>query len=327
MLPTKRSNSSSLIICAAPAKKVPEPPVSNDDSKKPPILKALEAVVAAGRLGLLGPTAMAAVEAMPDLEVQSCDGKVGQGTPSSIPLLGEKEEEKAGKEEGRKERKEEEKIVNKEGNTDVAVTPPVNGTGSSSCTIKDIWICGDYVISLSKRRSQFSVGTKQLGFSASVAYVTWRGIPTMKWDDLLPNLHQLYHQCRFPSIIVIHLGENDLRVDSSHSLVTKMQNDLVILQKAFQDVVIIWSSLLPKGVWKLSKKVQVLESKRNDINCKMEEFCNENGMHYFLHPLLTHPLFIRQNQLFTRQNTLSKQGADVFITGLRQFLSTFLNCD
>ncbi|XP_015278706.1 PREDICTED: uncharacterized protein LOC107120505 [Gekko japonicus] len=309
-MPKKKNTNTNLIICGAPAKKMP---VSNDDSNKPSILKALEAVVAAGRLGLLGPTAMAAVEAMPDLEVQSCDGKVGQGTPSSIPLLGEKEE---GKEERKKKRK-----VNEEGKSDVAVTPLVKGTGSSSCTRKDIWICGDHVISLSERRSQSSQATKQLGFSDSVAYVTWRGIPTMMWDDLLPKLHQLYHQYRFPSIIVIHLGENDLLVDSSHSLITRMQNDLVILKKAFQDVVIIWSSLLPKDTWKPSEKSQVMESERNNVNCKMEEFCNENGLHYFSHPSITS----ENKQLFTQEGTLSRAGGDIFIAELKKLLNTYLD--
>ncbi|KAL8203886.1 UNVERIFIED_CONTAM: hypothetical protein K2H54_063069 [Gekko kuhli] len=371
MWPPKRRNSSNLITCGAPADKVPTPPVSNDDSNKPSFLKALEAVVAAGRLGLLGPAAMEAVEAMPDLDAECRDGKVGQETPSSIPFLGEeeegkegekeeekegkeegkdgKEEEKEGKEEGKEgkeegkeegeEGKEEEKeerrgeeeqkagkkerknlgkkVVNKEGNTDVAVTPPVNGTESWRCTKKDIWICGDYVISLSMRRSR----GKHLGLPASVAHVIWRGFRTMMWNDLLPNLHQLYHQCRVPSIIIIHLGENDLLVDSSHSLVTKMQNDLVILQEAFQDVVIIWSSLLPKGVWKPSEKSQVMESERNNVNCKMEEFCNENGMYYLSHPLLT-----PENKfLFTPDDTLSDNGAASFIMDMKKVLHTYLD--
>ncbi|KAL8203885.1 UNVERIFIED_CONTAM: hypothetical protein K2H54_063066 [Gekko kuhli] len=199
LVPRKKKNTNpNLITCGDPAKKMAKPPVSNDDSNKPSFLKALEAVVAAGRLGLLGPAARAAMEAMPDLDAECRDGKVGQETPSSIPLLGEEEEAKEGEkeeekeakkgneeekktpssisllgeeEEGEKEeekeakkgneeekaRKEERKnkgkIANKEGNTDVAVTPLVKGWCRAR---KDIWICGDRVISLSTMRSQFS---------------------------------------------------------------------------------------------------------------------------------------------------------------------------
>ncbi|KAL8203887.1 UNVERIFIED_CONTAM: hypothetical protein K2H54_063074 [Gekko kuhli] len=145
----KRRNSSNLITCGAPANKVPKPPVSNDDSSKPSFLKALEAVVAAGRLGLLGPAAMAAVGAMPDLEAEGHDGKVGQETPSSIPLLGEEEEGKKGEKEEEKEGEEEEKAEKEEErkgeeeenagkkkrkkkgknivNMEIAFTPPMNG--------------------------------------------------------------------------------------------------------------------------------------------------------------------------------------------------------
>lgn len=58
----------------------------------------------------------------------------------------------------------------------------------------------------------------------------WRGISTMMWDDLLPIVHQIYLHRSFPSIIVICLGESDLLIDSSCSLVTRMQIDLGMLQ-------------------------------------------------------------------------------------------------
>uniref|UniRef100_A0ACB8EJT9 Uncharacterized protein n=1 Tax=Sphaerodactylus townsendi TaxID=933632 RepID=A0ACB8EJT9_9SAUR len=117
MRPSKRClMRSNLILCGTPAKKVPEPPDSND-FKKPRILKALEAVIAAGRRGLLGPAAAAAVEAM-DLEF--CNS---QETPSSSPLVGEEEDEGRGKE--KEEGKKKKEVVNKE--SVVSVLTPIKG--------------------------------------------------------------------------------------------------------------------------------------------------------------------------------------------------------
>ncbi|XP_060091968.1 uncharacterized protein LOC132569672 [Heteronotia binoei] len=311
MQPTKRSNRNNLILCGVPAKKAPEPPVSNDDFNKPSILKALEAVVAAGRRGLLGPAAMAAAEAMPDLDLQHGDGKVDQETPSSLPLVEEKNEEE----------KEEENVINKECNTVVTVKSPVKGTGSQKPTKKEIWICGNAVIALATMRAQFNCHGLRLGFAYSTAFVNWRGIPTMMWDDLLPILHQMYHQHHVPSIIVIHLGESDLLTDSSSSLVTKMQNDLGILQRALPDAVIIWSSLLPRHVWKSSEESsQVMESERNNVNYKMEEYCSKTGKCYLSHPLLT----AENKWLFLPDGSLSLAGADIFITDLKKVLNTYL---
>ncbi|XP_077203228.1 uncharacterized protein LOC143842236 [Paroedura picta] len=302
MRPSKRTNTNSnLIVCGAPAKKVPKAPVPKQDSSKPALWKAFEAVVAAGRRGLLGPAAMAAVEAMPDSELGCCDGEIAQETPSSAPLVEEK------------------KTENKECNAAVMVTRPGNGTGSGQLTRKEIWICGDSVISLSRMRVQFSRHGPSLGFPPSAASVYWQDVPTMMWDDLLPALHHIYHIRDFPSIIVIH-GEHDLLSDRSFSLATRIQSDLAFLQRALPDVVIIWSSLLPKHAW-LPDNSKDVESERNKINCKMEEYCNETGIYYLTHPLITG----ENKSLFLPSNTLSHAGADVFITDLIQVLNVVHN--
>ncbi|XP_077203230.1 uncharacterized protein LOC143842238 [Paroedura picta] len=316
MRPSKRTNTNSnLIVCGAPDKKVPKAPVPKQDSSKPALWKAFEAVVAAGRRGLLGPAAMAAVEAMPDTELGCCDGEIAQETPSSTLLMEEKAEEKV-EEEGKKEEKSE-KI---KCNTVVTARPSLMGSRRWKFTQKEIWICGNYVISSTRRRAQSVCYGPRLGLPHSTATISWHGVPRMMWNDLLPILHHIYHSRSFPYIIVIHVGESDLLTDSSSSLVTKMQNDLSILRTAFPKVAIIWSSLLPKHFWKPSEDSQVVESERNKVNCKMEEYCNETGICYLSHPLIT-----GDNEcLFLPDNTLSYAGADIFIIDLRKVLNTCL---
>ncbi|XP_075759703.1 uncharacterized protein LOC142819091 isoform X2 [Pelodiscus sinensis] len=121
---------------------------------------------------------------------------------------------------------------------------------------KEIWICGHSVILVTKRRASTHPHGLQLGYPSSSAFLYWHGIQAMLWDQLLPLLHEIYCLRSFPSIIVIHLGENDLMQHSSMSLVVKMKNDLGILRRAFPDTYIIWSSLLPRRFWKGAEKPQ-----------------------------------------------------------------------
>ncbi|KAJ6660462.1 hypothetical protein lerEdw1_017886 [Lerista edwardsae] len=95
----KRRNDSNLIVCGAPAKKppnpprhnvikLPRPPDPNDSAPSPSLLKALEAVVEAGRRGLLGPAAkVAATAAKPNWNGGNSNIVVCQEAQNPIPLV------------------------------------------------------------------------------------------------------------------------------------------------------------------------------------------------------------------------------------------------
>lgn len=87
---TKRRNDSNLIICGTPADKLPKPPDPSDNLLKPSLWKALEAVVAAGKRGLLGPAAAAP----PVLNVGGSNGMFCQEAQNPIPLVTERRERK-----------------------------------------------------------------------------------------------------------------------------------------------------------------------------------------------------------------------------------------
>ncbi|XP_054833791.1 uncharacterized protein LOC129328630 [Eublepharis macularius] len=219
--------------------------------------------------------------------------------------------------------KKEEEIANKECAIVEAVMPSVEGIGNHKPAKKEIWICGNSVISVSKMRAKSTSHWFLLGFPPSTTNVYWYGNPTLMWDDLLPLLHEIYHCRSYPSIILIHLGENDLLIDSRCSLVPRMQNDLGILRRALPDVVIIWSSLLPLHFWTSSEKLQGMESERNNVNCKMAKYCNETGICYLSHKLIT----AEKKPLFMPDNTLSSAGADIFVRDLVEVLKPYHVCN
>lgn len=96
----KKRTSSNLIVCGDVAKKpptppapeahqLPRPPDPNGGDPSPSLLKALEAVVEAGRRGLLGPEAQVAATAAakPNLNQGTTNGVVCQEAPNHIPLV------------------------------------------------------------------------------------------------------------------------------------------------------------------------------------------------------------------------------------------------
>ncbi|XP_062976422.1 uncharacterized protein LOC134394696 isoform X2 [Elgaria multicarinata webbii] len=84
MLPVKGHNSNN--PCWTPAKKDPKLPDPKDISN-PSLLKALDAVVAAGRCGLLGPEGMVAAAAIPEQNLDSSNGMVSQQLQNIIPRV------------------------------------------------------------------------------------------------------------------------------------------------------------------------------------------------------------------------------------------------
>nr|XP_032648707.1 uncharacterized protein LOC116832222 isoform X1 [Chelonoidis abingdonii] len=186
---------------------------------------------------------------------------------------------------------------------------------------KEIWICGHSVILVTKRRASTHPHGLQLGFPSSSAFLYWHGIQAMLWDQLLPLLHEIYYLRSFPSIIVIHLGENDLVQHTSMSLIVKMKNDLGILRRAFPDAHIIWSSLLPRRFWKGAEKPVSIEKARKGINREMFHYCSENGITFLRHDLITYD---KPNMFLPDVDDLSDVGADVFTADLKGALHSCL---
>ncbi|XP_074870601.1 alpha-N-acetylgalactosaminide alpha-2,6-sialyltransferase 1 isoform X2 [Carettochelys insculpta] len=294
---TKRHNSNGP-MCGNPAAKnlkLPGP----DNSHSPALLEAFKAVIAAGGSGWLDPSAVAAVRTKlevgcsfeEDLGSGSRETSGKSSEPEQLtwtPTLlvrGRRRKKKPVNQERTTfvtlvpctENKIKETKVNSPRSEDQAeaynmepmqsFSPPqspirsmVPGGGNfMQAEPKEIWICGHSVILLTKKRASTHPHGLQLGFPISSAFVYWHGIQAMLWDQLLPLLHEIYYLRSSPSIIVIHLGENDLVQQSRMSLIVKMKSDLGILRRAFPDTHIIWSSMLPRRFWKRAEKPKSIE--------------------------------------------------------------------
>ncbi|KAM6468940.1 matrix-remodeling-associated protein 7 isoform 1-T1 [Liasis olivaceus] len=301
-----RHNDNSPALCKTTGNKNAKPPDPKDIPPNSSLLKALEAIVAAGRRGLLGPAAMVAAESVPALNLEGSNGVASQEDLNPIPLVAGLEKRK--------------KTVNEKRRAVITVVSSAEGAGSLQPTPKEIWICGNSVILASKKRAKSHPHGLQLGISTSRADVYWHGIQTMMWKQLMPLLHEIYHLRSPPSLIIIHLGEDDLLPQNNISLIISMKNDLGILKRAFPDTVIVWSSLLPRRIWKKDQKPEHMEKAQKHVNKAMVDYCNKIGVHFLSHNLITSD---KSNIFLPDVNDLSDEGADIFIADLKKVLRLY----
>lgn len=136
----------------------------------------------------------------------------------------------------------------------------------------------------------------------------------------MPLLHEIYHLRSPPSVVIIHLGEDDLYHSNNTSFIISMKNDLGILKRAFPDTVIVWSSLLPRHNWRKNQKPECMELVQKDINKVMVNYCNKIGVHFLSHNLITSD---KANLFLPDVNDLSDEGADIFIADLKKVLRLY----
>nr|XP_028572859.1 uncharacterized protein LOC114590660 [Podarcis muralis] len=316
MEPVKRPSDDSLVVPGTPENKFPRGPNPKDSPPNPSLMKALEAVLIAGRRGLLGPEAMAAAGGTPELNPGGTPelnpgGSNGVAPPAVDPPGGLNPIPRlAG---GGKKKK----AVNEIRTSVITAVQQVTGAGGQQPPPKEIWICGNSVILASKKRAKILPHGLQLGISVSRAYVYWHGIQAMKWEQLMPLLHEIYHLRSSPSLIIIHIGEDDLLPNDNLSLIISMKNDLGILKRAFPNATIVWSSLLPRRACKMDQNPEQIAKAQKHVNKKMVGFCNEIGVHFLSHNLITPD---KANLFLPDVNDLSDAGADLFLADLKKVL-------
>ncbi|KAJ8334232.1 hypothetical protein SKAU_G00398710 [Synaphobranchus kaupii] len=94
---------------------------------------------------------------------------------------------------------------------------------TTQCQVdKNVWIVGDSYIRRGEERARETMGTS-LGLDARVQWFGWGGL---RWERLLPFIHQSLRGRAAPDVLLIHCGGNDLGNTKSLRLVADMKRDL-----------------------------------------------------------------------------------------------------
>ena len=152
---------------------------------------------------------------------------------------------------------------------------------------------------------------------SQLASIQWLGRRGMQWASLLPTLlhHRVFHVP--PQVLLDHLGGNDLGLLKGKALILQALADFQSLRRRWPGVLIIWSCMLPRLVWREGSDHLALEQARRRANSETyKELLRYGDMS------IQHPEIVRSRRALYRQDGvhLSDQGNDLFLEDLQKGL-------
>lgn len=156
--------------------------------------------------------------------------------------------------------------------------------------------------------------------------VRWCGQRGMRWDDLRRQI-QWIGLHRVPSMILVHLGGNDITSSTIQKMRRIIRRDFYYLSTNFPTTLLVWSDILPRLTWKFAKEgsdLQALDRKRLRFNMIGHQVLRElpNGR------VLSHEITTDTPGLFANDGChLSDVGTDLFCNSLQGGIETFFSSD
>lgn len=125
-----------------------------------------------------------------------------------------------------------------------------------------VWILShSYIYWTWKRVAQRGYSTN-LSLQPESFTVYWKGVRGMKWHQLYFQLSQLCQVWPLPSILLVHLGGNDLGNTRTLDLLSSIKRDLSCFHLTSPDTIIVFSEIVPRLSWLSSPLHRVMEKMR-----------------------------------------------------------------
>ncbi|XP_067322028.1 uncharacterized protein [Anolis sagrei] len=176
-----------------------------------------------------------------------------------------------------------------------------------------VLVCGHSFVFWAEREALKTAYGQHLGLS-SIATIEWRGVRGLRWYGLCPLLFRA-RSGPPPDVLVIHLGGNDLGLLTGKALFLQARADIKKIWRAWPEVHIAWSAIIPRRKWLGGGDVRKLEKARKRVNRAMRMFMIRQRGYYIEHTDIT-----REQQGFYRVDGvhLSETGNQQFLADLRQ---------
>ncbi|OCT80289.1 hypothetical protein XELAEV_18027107mg, partial [Xenopus laevis] len=110
-----------------------------------------------------------------------------------------------------------------------------------------VWLLGHSYISWARRRAAVKKSGQQLGFPEGRMNIHWFGIPGLRWPGVWPTL--LRH----------------------------VRSGLQGIQGVFPDLILVWSEMVPRLVWRYARNGDKMDKSRIKVNKLMASFVRECG--------------------------------------------------
>ncbi|KAM4021087.1 uncharacterized protein ACNLHF_001246 [Anomaloglossus baeobatrachus] len=182
----------------------------------------------------------------------------------------------------------------------------------SGCSRPSVWVLGHSYVYWAGQRAEVRPGGKSLGFVN--AEVNWRGIRGLTWSQVLPEVVNISRTAVGPVVLVLHAGGNDLCSIQMTELLTLMRADIDKFSAFFSQVLIVWSEIVPRVVWRGARDWAGMERTRRTINHCISRFVHFKGGVIVRHRQLegTNARLMRPDGVH-----LNDIGLDIFLSGLQ----------
>ncbi|XP_075718871.1 uncharacterized protein LOC142759946 [Rhinoderma darwinii] len=182
-----------------------------------------------------------------------------------------------------------------------------------------VWMIGHSYIYWAAQRAAYHPGGLDLGFKQADVY--WRGIRGLKWLQVLPEVVAVSRMSQSPTVLVIHAGGNDLCSTRVAELISIMRSDFERFAAFFPDLVVVWSEIVPRVLWKGARNKASLERTRRLLNVRVSRHVRGKW-----------DVVIRHRQLEGDNRGLMLQdgvhlndiGLDIFLSGLQDAIDRAL---
>ncbi|KAJ8332021.1 hypothetical protein SKAU_G00429980 [Synaphobranchus kaupii] len=115
-----------------------------------------------------------------------------------------------------------------------------------------------------------------LGLDARVQWFGWGGL---RWERLLPFIHQSLRGRAAPDVLLIHCGGNDLGNTKSLRLVADMKRDLQDLHRRFPGTKILLSAISQRRRWRTANPGKIDKTRKWHNTRKRFLKSDASGLH------------------------------------------------
>lgn len=114
-----------------------------------------------------------------------------------------------------------------------------------------------------------------MGFHQADVY--WRGIGGLRWLRVLHEVVDVSRMVHGLAVVVIHAAGNDLCNVQLSELILVIRADFDRFPSFFWDVVLVWSEIVPRGIWKGARNPASIERARRLLNMRVSRHMRLSG--------------------------------------------------
>ncbi|XP_045203614.2 uncharacterized protein LOC123556739 [Mercenaria mercenaria] len=127
----------------------------------------------------------------------------------------------------------------------------------------DVWVLGDSIPYWAGVRAR-ETGKEHLRLNGLT--VEWLGVRGLHWSELRNQIEAKVLFSSPPSIIILHLGGNDITSSTTVQIKIIIREEITYLREAFPEATLIWVDILPRRTWRGATNLKTIEKKLLRLN-------------------------------------------------------------